>query len=101
MDPWSSFVSSLSVMDVGSTGLLAVTVLMILTGRLVPKSSVDAWRDAYLKERSAGDVMRQQISELVSTGRVTARVLDSLPTAGGEPDGVEETTETRRRRRQG
>jgi hypothetical protein len=97
-DPWMAFLSSLNIMDLGSTGLLAVCVLMILTGRLNPRSVAESWRDAYLKERAAGDVMRQQISDLVSTGHVTARVLDSLPTAGGDSNGVEETTETRRRR---
>lgn len=100
MDIVSLFADA-NVRDIGATALLTIVVLMILTGRLRPKSAVDEWRDAYLKERAAGDVMRQQISELVSTGRVTARVLDSLPTAGGEPNVLEEATETPRRRRQG
>lgn len=99
MDPWSSFVSSLSIMDLGSTGLLAVTVLMILTGRLVPKSSVDAWRDAYLKEQEAGREKEKQISLLAASTSVSARVLDALPLrAGGEPD-VEVSEKDRRPRR--
>ncbi|MFJ4997099.1 hypothetical protein ACIP5T_03035 [Microbacterium sp. NPDC088619] len=100
MDVVSLFANA-TIRDIGATALLTIVVVMILLGRLRPKSAVDEWRDAYLKERAAGDVMRQQISALVSTGVVTARVLDSLPTAGGEPNDVEETTETRRRRRQG
>lgn len=100
MDPWAQFVSELSITDVGASGLLALVILMILTGRLVPKGRVDEWRDAYTKERAAGDVMRQQISDLAAAGHVTARVLDALPQAGGEPDDLEATTETRRRRRQ-
>ena len=100
MDPWVEFVSNLKVTEVGASGLVLLIVLLILRGALVPKSRVDEWRDAYLKERAAGDVMRQQISDLVATGHVTARVLDSLPTAGGDPDDVEATTQTRRLRRQ-
>lgn len=99
MDPWSSFVSSLSVMDLGSTGLLAVTVLMILTGRLVPKSALDAWRDAYLKEQEAGREKDKQITLLAGSASVSARVLDALPlTQGGETD-AEVPSKDRRPRR--
>lgn len=100
MDPWSAVFSELSLTDVGASGLLALVVLMILTGRLVPKSRADEWRSAWEKERAAGDVMRQQISDLAAASHVTARVLDALPQPGGEPDDLETTTETRRRRRQ-
>lgn len=96
-----SLFSNATFRDIGATALLSIVVIMILTGHLNPRSVAASWRDAYLKERAAGDVMRQQISDLVATGHVTARVLDSLPTAGGDSDGVEETTDTRRRRRQG
>lgn len=101
MDPWSSFVAQLSLTDLGASGILALVIIMILTGRLVPKARADEWRDAWSKEREAGDVMRQQISDLAAAGHVTARVLDALPQPGGDPDDVEDTTETRRRRRQG
>lgn len=101
MDPWSSFLSQLSLTELGASGILVIVILMILTGKLVPKARVDEWRDAWSKEREAGDVMRQQISDLAAAGHVTARVLDALPQPGGEPDDLEATTETRRRRRQG
>lgn len=86
MDAWSQFVSSVSIIDLGSTGLLAVTVLMILTGRLVPKSAVDAWRGAYEKEREASGEKDKQIALLAQSASVTARVLDALPMAGGDPN---------------
>ena len=98
---WADFLSSLRISEIGASGLVVIGVLLIFTGRLVTKTQADAWRDAYFKEKEAGDVMRSQISELTSAAQVTARVLDSLPlVSGGDPD-VEETTQTRRRRRQG
>jgi hypothetical protein len=101
MDPWTEFITGLRVTEVGASGLLVIVVLMILTGRLVPKSVADGWRNAYLKSEEASRVKDETINELVGANRVSMRVLDALPPAkGGEPD-VEETTETRRRRRQG
>lgn len=87
MDPWSQFVSSVSIVDLGSTGLLAVTVWMILTGRLVPRSVSDAWRTAYEKEREARQEKDKQVSLLAGSASVSAKVLDALPlTTGGERD---------------
>lgn len=89
-DPWGSFLSSVSVLDLGATGLLAITVLMILTGRLVPKSTSDAWKDAYHQEQKVTREQSKQISMLAASTSVTARVLDALPIAsGGEPDGTD------------
>ena len=97
MDPWSSFVSSLSIMDLGSTGLLAVTV--ILTGRLVPKSVADAWKTAYFTEQASGREKEKQITLLAGSASVSARVLDALPVpTGGESD-AETVSEVRGPRR--
>lgn len=100
MDPWAEFFSSLRFTDIGAAGLLSVAVILILLGKLVPKSVADAWRDAYFKEREASSVKDAQITDLSAAARVTARALDSLPQGGGEPDAAT-TTETRRRREQG
>ena len=100
-DPWSSFISTINILDLGSTGLVTLIVVMILTGRLVPRSVVEMWKAAYYSEQAAGKVKDQHIATLAGSASVTARALDSLPkVAGGEPD-VADTTETRRRRRQG
>lgn len=96
-DQWGSFLSNISILDLGATGLLALTVLMILTGRLVPKSTSDAWKDAYQKEQAVTREQAKQISMLAASTSVTARVLDALPKAsGGDPD--ETDTETVRRK---
>lgn len=88
-----------NVRDLGAVALLGLVVLMVLTGRLVPKSVSDAWRDAYFKAQEANAVKDQAIAQFAEAGIVTARALDALPQPGGDPD-VDETTETRRRRRQ-
>lgn len=86
-DPWTSFLSSFNLIDAGSTGLLALVIVMILMGKLVPKSVADAWKDAYHRSEEAGQVKDDQISRLVASTSVTARVLDALPKAsGGDPD---------------
>jgi hypothetical protein len=100
MDPFAEFFSSLRIMDVGASGLVAVIVIMILTGRLVPRSVSDGWKNAYFKSQAAHEVKDRVIAQFADAGTVTARAMDALPTpGGGEPD-VAETTETRRRRTQ-
>lgn len=99
MDPWSDFLAGLRITEIGASGLLVLTVLMILTGKLVPRSVADVWRQAYLKSEEASHVKDETIAELVRANSVGVRVLDSLPPAGGESDVVEETTGTRLRRR--
>ncbi|MFE7461710.1 hypothetical protein ACWFMI_23310 [Nocardiopsis terrae] len=85
--PWSG---------VGLTGVVTLGMVMILTGRLVPKSTVEemrAERDARLAEmkaardaeREAGQVRDQQITELLENSRATVQLIDGLrKTAGGE-----------------
>lgn len=87
--------------DIGATALLTIVVILILLGRLQPKSVADAWKNAYFTEQASGREKEKQITLLASSATVSARVLDALPLTGGDSDDVEETTETRRRRRQG
>lgn len=63
----------------GATALLGIVVMMIITGRLVPRSALldaqaerDRWRDAALAAMG-------QNTELMSGARVTRAVLQSLP----------------------
>lgn len=100
MDPWGDFLSTLRIDQLGAGGLVVLAVLMLFTGKLVPKSQMDAWRDAYLKEKDVGDELRAQVTDLTQAMQVTARVLDALPTSGGDSD-VATTIETLRRKRQG
>lgn len=99
MDIVSLFANA-NIRDIGATALLTIVVLLILTGRLVPKSVADAWKNAYFTEQASGREKEKQITLLASSATVSARVLDALPLTGGESDDVEEATEARRRRRQ-
>lgn len=76
--------------SLGATGLLAVVVIMILTGRLVPKSAIEdlrtdkdkqieIWRAAYETSMSAQEVQREQISALLEATKTTTHVIQSLP----------------------
>lgn len=78
--------------SLGATGLLAVVVVMVLTGRLVPRSTLDSlrtdkdaqintWKTAYEKAVSAQDVQRGQITTLLDASRVTTHVIQALPRA--------------------
>lgn len=76
--------------SLGATGLLAGVVILILTGRLVPKSTVDElrsdkdrqieiWRTAYDTSMSAQEVQREHISALLKATETTTHVIQSLP----------------------
>lgn len=102
MEQIPEFLNSLKPFyDIGSTGLLVIVIVMIFTGRLLPRSVVQFWIDAYNGQRDANTRLLETNRLLAQSSAVSARALDSLPPAdGGEPD-VATTTETRRRRRQG
>lgn len=73
----------------GATGLLAVVVLMVLTGRLVPRASleelradkdkqIDTWRTAYERALEVQDVQRGHIRELMEANRTTTDVIQAV-----------------------
>lgn len=85
---WTSMLTP----SIGATGLLAIVVIMILTGRLVPKSmfedlradkdrQIEIWRSAYETSMSAQDVQREQISALLEATKTTTSVIKALPVA--------------------
>lgn len=76
----------------GVGGLLAACVIAIITGRLIPKSSVDerladkdrqieTWRSNYDKAMEALDEQRRQITALAEASHTTARVINAIPRA--------------------
>lgn len=80
--------------SLGATGLLAAFVIAILTGRLLPKSSVeerladkdkqiDTWRTAYERALEVQDEQRTHISALLDANRTTTHVIQALPQAVG------------------
>lgn len=80
--------------SLGATGLLAAVVIMILLGRLLPKSAVEeriadkdrqieTWRTAYERSQEVQDRQREHISALLEATRTTTRVIQALPSAAG------------------
>lgn len=78
----------------GATGLLALVVILILRGALVPRSTFDTmredkdkqieiWRTAHERALQVQDEQRGQVSALVESNKVTTHVVQSLPYAAG------------------
>lgn len=72
--------------DAGSVVLLTLVVLLILTGRLIPRrthedvlTDRDNWRQAYLEAEKARTVEHQQTGELLEMARLGGRILTALP----------------------
>ncbi len=87
---WTSMLTP----SLGATGLLAVVVVLILTGRLVPKTAledlrtdkdkqIETWRGAYEKALEVQDAQREHIAALLDATRTTTRVIQALPRATG------------------
>lgn len=79
-------IAELTLADVGAGAILALTVLMILTGRLVPRAVLrdiqaerDTWREAHRLSEAAREEERRQVEELLEVGRTAEHVLRSLP----------------------
>lgn len=76
----------------GATGLLAVVVILVLTGRLVPKSTVDElrtdkdkqieiWKTAYETSVTTQEVQRGHITALLEANRAATNVIRAIPQA--------------------
>lgn len=87
---WSAFLTP----TIGATGLLALVVILILRGSLIPRRNVEdlikdkdrqieTWRAAYENGQKTQEVQRQQISALLDATRTTTHVLEALPRAAG------------------
>lgn len=75
----------------GAAGLLALVVLLVLTGRLIPRRTYDdlrqerdMWRTAFQASEEARHVEREQAVTAVEVGQTAVRVLQALPS----PEGV-------------
>ncbi|MCX5144638.1 hypothetical protein [Streptomyces sp. NBC_00338] len=70
----------------GAVALLTLVVLMVLTGRLVPRRTYDdlleernTWRSAHTTSEEARRLEREQVGELLELSRTADRVLTALP----------------------
>lgn len=88
-----AFLSSLNAFSTfPAYGLLALVVLMILTGKINPKSYADDikadrdnWRAAYEKSEEGSKVKDAQITELLEVSKTVTHLIHSLP--GGDRGG--------------
>lgn len=77
--------------DLGAVALLTLVVLMVLTGRLVPrrtyddlKEERDTWRAAHTVSEEARAMERAQTAELLELGRTSAHALSGLRQAASD-----------------
>ena len=87
---WTTYLTP----TLGATGLLAAVVLMVLTGRLQPKASVDerladkdrqieTWHTAYERALEAQEEQRKQLAAMVEANETAVKVLQAIPRAAG------------------
>lgn len=87
---WQTFLTP----TIGATGLLALAVILIFRGSLVPRSTVDQmrkdkdeqismWRNAYETSQRAGELKDRQIDTLLEAARTTTHVVSAVSEAAG------------------
>lgn len=87
--------------QLGPVGLLTLTVWLVLTGHLVPRSVLrdvqqerDEWRATARDSEDARHEDREQVRDLLEVARVTEHVLTSLPRLEGVRHGTADVDET-------
>jgi hypothetical protein len=75
--------------DAGLGALLTLVILLVLTGRLVPRrthedalADRDNWRQAFLESEAARKVEHEQTGELLEMAKLGGRILTALPRPG-------------------
>ena len=72
--------------SLGATGILAIVVMMVLTGKLIPRQPYldmmqerDYWRTAHTASEEGRRMLAEQNKELMEVGRTTKHVVHALP----------------------
>ncbi|MEU3826438.1 hypothetical protein AB0F36_14135 [Streptomyces sp. NPDC029080] len=88
-----SEVFGINASDAGLGALLTLVVLLILTGRLVPRrthedvlADRDNWRQAYLQSEAARQLEHEHTGELLEMARLGGHILAALPHPDGQAD---------------
>ena len=75
----------LSLTTISSAGLLGIAVLLILTGRLIPRATykdkseeADRWRRAYEAEKTARGIADAQTNELLEVAKTTHAIIAAM-----------------------
>lgn len=93
---WPAFLTP----TLGATGLVALCVLMVVWGKLVPASTLDRivkekdaqislWQTAYERSEQAHRLKDAQITALMEAGRTTNSVLQAVHQAAALDSGRE------------
>jgi len=82
----ADLIAGVSPLQVGAGGLVVIIVLLILTGRLVPRQTLrdtqadrDYWRQAWQTSEESRRAQDAQFSELLELAHTTEQILRSLP----------------------
>ena len=85
----SDLLGGLALGDIGLSGVVILFVLAIMTGRLVPKSTLDnsnangsKWQEAYMTQQQINSEHSASLSELLASSRATTHALIEIQAAG-------------------
>ncbi|MCX5209829.1 hypothetical protein OG689_11085 [Kitasatospora sp. NBC_00240] len=88
--------AGLGMIQGGAVGVVTLIVLLILTGRLVPRRTYedmreerDTWRAAHQVSEEARHVAQDQNGELLEVARVAVPLLRALPNPQPPAEGVQ------------
>ena len=93
---WTAYLTP----SLGAAGLLAAVVIMVLTGRLLPKASVDerladkdrqidTWRTAYERGLEIQQEQQRQLAALLKANQTAPRVIEAIPKAAALSTGTD------------
>lgn len=88
-----SEVFGINASDAGLGALLTLVILLILTGKLIPRrthedvlTDRDNWRQAYLESEKARKVEHDQTGDLLEMAKLNTHILTALPHPGRADD---------------
>lgn len=77
--------NGIPILDFAPASLLGIAILLILTGRLVPKAAIaekqleaDRWRLAYENEKAAREKADTQTSDLLEVAKTTNHMVHAM-----------------------
>lgn len=79
MDPITGFLAMLHFDQIAYAGIVTYIIFRILTGRLVPRKSLEDWRTAYMESELANRELLRQNGLLIDASKTTTKVVASLP----------------------
>lgn len=87
--------SSIPVLPTSAGALVTLIVLLVLNGRLIPRSMVDdlrsdrdMWKTAYQNEQARTSELTGQVSTLMEVARTTEHVMTAVEASGGSNEAV-------------